>query len=446
MRVLTAIRAFAFVAVWIPVADPAAAQLTNPSPTGAPARSPQENRRPYRALFGGDPNDTTGLNLDVQLSGGYDDNVLATVDPGVDPRVQQSGFFSNASATLSFQQSGDHISFGLSGTTDLRYYRDVYDNLAVSYGGSGGLSVHPNTKTTITTRGGYFWTPLYGLWMSPAEAVPATGGLAPAMRADSPADYAVTAKGASMSYFGVEGGQALSRKATLQGGYAIRYVDFETEPRTERHESMSAGLGYRVSQYSTVRASYGQQRYSVNPDLPPQTFATIGLGVDYARTLSLSGRRTSLTVRPATELTTRDGDIQVRLAGTVALNHEMGRTWTARVSYQRGVRFLQGVDQGFFSDVVQFGLGGLVNRRVQMDAGGMYSSGENRVDGKQTYESYSGGVRVSYAMSRHVSVFTQYFYYAYQFDDSVVLLPGTPRTIDRQGVRFGLALWAPLLR
>jgi len=43
-------------------------------PLGAAAQS-VEVRRPYRGLFGGDPNDKTASSFSVELMGAYDDNV-----------------------------------------------------------------------------------------------------------------------------------------------------------------------------------------------------------------------------------------------------------------------------------------------------------------------------------------------------------------------------------
>ena len=85
-------------------------------PLAAAAQSAAlQNHRPYRALFGGDPNDSQAVNLNVQLDGGYDDNVLARNRTSVDPRYQKSGYFTGASASVSYQHAGDDVSFGLTG-------------------------------------------------------------------------------------------------------------------------------------------------------------------------------------------------------------------------------------------------------------------------------------------------------------------------------------------
>ena len=82
-----------------------------------------EVRRPYRGLFGGDPNDKTASNFSVELMGAYDDNVYGGTGTNPAPTAaQQSGFFTGLSASLTLQRAGEKLSAGLSGTSDVRYY------------------------------------------------------------------------------------------------------------------------------------------------------------------------------------------------------------------------------------------------------------------------------------------------------------------------------------
>jgi hypothetical protein len=110
------------------------------------------------------------------------------------------------------------------------------------------------------------------------------------------------------------------------------------------------------------------------------------------------------------------------------------------------MRFVQGVGQEIFADTVTAGISGLLTRRVEFGSGVTYSSGRDQPNGRHGYGTYSASARIGYALSRNVSLFTQYFYLHYRFNDSVVLPAGTPHDLGRQGVRVGLALWAPLTR
>jgi hypothetical protein len=49
------------------------------------------------------------------------------------------------------------------------------------------------------------------------------------------------------------------------------------------------------------------------------------------------------------------------------------------------------------------------------------------------------------ALSRNIAAFVQYFYYRYFYEETVLPI-GLPSEFDRQGVRFGLSFWVPLLR
>jgi hypothetical protein len=415
-------------------------------PLAAAAQSgAQQNYRPYRALFGGDPNDSQAVNLNVQIFAGYDDNVLAHGERSVDPRFQKSGYFTGATAAVSYQHAGDDVSFGVTGTTGIRYYPDNSDVIGVSHGVSGYVTLRPMKKTTLQTRAGYLWTPLYGVLVSPvSQGDPASsvtlGDLG------SSADYAVSANYATTSYAAEDVSYALSQRMSLSGGYEFRYIDFDDQRWSQRHDTVRGGFGYRTTRYSTFRVGVSRRQYRVQSLPSSQAVTDVSAGFDYGRPLSLSGRRTSLTFRPGFQIMKRNNDLQVRLSGSVVLLHEMGRTWSAQASYNRGMRFVQGVGQEIFADTVQAGIAGLVTRRIEFGSGVTYSSGRSTTSGGNSYGTFSSSARLGYALSRNVSLFTQYFYLHYRFDDSVVLPAGTPRDLGRQGVRVGLALWAPLSR
>ena len=414
-------------------------------PLAAAAQSAPLNQRPYRAIFGGDPNDSEAVNLNVQLDGGYDDNVLARNQTSIDPRYQKSGYFTGASAAVSYQHSGDDLSFGLNGFAAVRYYPDVSHMLSQSDGVSGYVTVRPLTKTTLHTSAGFSWAPLYGVWLSPVSPLDMTSTV-PLVDLGSAADYAVSPNNAATTYAASDLSQALTQRMSIHGGYAIQFVDFPDNRFSQRHDTVRGGLAYRTTRYSTFRLSVSHRQYRLNSGVQPQGVTDVSAGFDYLRPLSLSGRRTSLTVRPGFQIMKRNGDLQVRLSGSVDLLHEMGRTWSAEVTYYRGMRFVQGLGQEIFADTLQFGVNGLLTRRVHFGAGGSYSAGRNQQTSSRRYGTFASSARISYGFSRHVELFTQYFYLNYVLDNSVVVAAGTPRDLARQGVRVGLALWAPLSR
>src|SRR5688572_177611 len=120
-----------------------------------------EVRRPYRGLFGGDPNDRTASSFNVELMGAYDDNVYGGTGTNPAPTAaQQSGFFTGISATLTLQRAGEKLSAGLSGTSDVRYYNaDEFTAVAHHLGAFTGYRLSP--RTNVRMFGGVGYSPLY---------------------------------------------------------------------------------------------------------------------------------------------------------------------------------------------------------------------------------------------------------------------------------------------
>jgi hypothetical protein len=79
-------------------------------------------------------------------------------------------------------------------------------------------------------------------------------------------------------------------------------------------------------------------------------------------------------------------------------------------------------------------------------ASARYSSGESalRQDGFW-FDTYTGDLRVRYALTRKLAAFADYFYYYYDFKGDPRLLVGIPPTLERSGIRAGLMLWVPVL-
>ena len=100
-----------------------------------------------------------------------------------------------------------------------------------------------------------------------------------------------------------------------------------------------------------------------------------------------------------------------------------------------------------FADGFGAGVDGLISRRVDVSASAGYSNGESALgrDSLQ-FDTYTGNLRVRYALSRTFAMYGEYLYYYYDFRGSAQLLVGIPPGLERNGVRAGLTLWVPALR
>ena len=170
------------------------------------------------------------------------------------------------------------------------------------------------------------------------------------------------------------------------------------------------------------------------------------MGIDYNRTLAFS-RRTTLSFSTGTSAFVRERRTVYRLVGWAGLNHELGRTWTAAVAYNRNVAlidtYVDDIDEPYAYDALSTGLEGLITRRLQFTAVAQASQGRQGFSSDRDYDTYSATVGLNCAVSRYVAVGATYFYYKYDFGDNP-LPPGLLSRAERQGVRVQLTLWAPL--
>lgn len=402
-----------------------------------------EVRRPYRALFGGDPNDTTASSFSVNLMGAYDDNVRPTHGVTADPRFDDSGYLGGASASLILQRSGEKASFSLGASSSFRYYAAQQEFQSAAHGAFAQAGFRPGNRTSVQFRGGFMWAPLY----SPLLSSTGFGGdsINPAAPLELSGDYASSIRPATFTTGGADASHALTRRASLKAGYSFHRSDYTEEGRSQRSDSVRAGGSYRVTRYSSLQLNYSRTMYRLDTGAPRRDLHDFSGGIDYRRPLSFSGRRTTFTVTPGWALSERRGSLRLHASGSATLEHEIGRTWTAKAVYRRGIRFVDGVDAELLANSATAGVEGLLTRSFSLSLGTQMVVSD-KTGGTRDYTAYAGSVRGSYALSRNVSAYAQYIYFSYRFGDGMILPATVGRRLDRQGVRVGISLWTPILR
>jgi predicted porin len=300
--------------------------------------------------------------------------------------------------------------------------------------------------------GGVGYSPLYTpiFMLTPTGESPTPDGVTNAEQALSGArltgDYAIVER-ASLSYQGSFSlSQSVTSRASIGARYTARYVDFtDGEETTQRFDTVAVSGGYRLSRYSSFRAGYGLNSYRMENGVPTQRYHDFDFGIDYNRPLSLSGRRTRFTVAPGFALVSNGSGLQLRLAGSATLDHEIGRTWTARALYSRGVRFVEGADTEVLANTAQAGVNGLIGRRLRLSVEGHMILSDDEENARD-YRTTASSARLSYALSRRMSAYVQYIYYNYRFGEAVALPVTQSGRTSRQGVRVGITLWTPVLQ
>jgi hypothetical protein len=238
----------------------------------------------------------------------------------------------------------------------------------------------------------------------------------------------------------------LGARSSLTGEYAYRRTQLVDSPEAFSWQLANARFSHSVSRDAAIRAGYGygQAQNSIGQTGPEQAYHNVEIGVDYRRALSFS-RRTSVDFGTGSALVDQGGGTSFYLLADAALVREIGRTWTGRVAYRRGLQFVPGFSDPLFADTFESSIGGLISRRLSATAGGGYSGGQAGLNPDADYRTWTGSAELRFAMNRFLALSAEYSYYNYRFADSVVLPVEVPGRLDRHGFRVGLNGWLPLV-
>lgn len=411
-------------------------------------------QRPYRGLFGGneaDPNRRHSLDLQATLSGGYDGNAAADAHGGVgDPRFQRSSGFYGGALALGYTYHAGEATVSATASGTLRRYTKLDELVTEAYGAGVGVTAPLSRRTSVTAHQSISWSPYFQLGLLPPVFSPELGAVV-----GPNLDLVVSRWQAWSSYSTATLSHRFTQRSTLNLHYNRTSTDFEdTELPSVRQQFAGIAYGYGLTRNATLRLGYGYRRgdYGASQLARTPEGHTIDAGVDYSRALSFSRRTTLSFATGSTVLRTQDQsapDARTDLfaTGHVTLGHQMGRTWTASLSYARQVRFVYGFDEPILSDAVLAALGGYLGYRTNVAVQASWSSGQVSPRRElNTFGTYLASASIRHALSRFVALDANYFFYRYDFDRAAGLPSGLAPALDRQGVRVGLVVWLPLLR
>jgi len=446
------------VAVWLfgtvlaPLSLSAAEQQEAPAPDKP---LPAEVRRPYRGLFGADDQPRRRHSLTFTGSGfaAYDDDVFAeqsgNASAPVLPSQRRDGMYGGATAMLDYARAS-RVFVNLTGAVGLNKYGDRTP--VAGYRATGAVGMN-GSRGTWNLNGAAGYSPEFrlGVFVDPLH-----GGIADPFQSVS-ADYDLYNLAAYRTTLGAAGTRSLGKRTTLYGFYGRTDTLYVHDPYNYSTQGAGGAFGHGLTRHLTLRAGYeyGTANYAT-PTTRPRGMHIIDLGLEYSRALSVS-RRTQFGFTTGSALYSSNvpaiegagRDLSYRFIGTANLTHEMGRTWTALLSYRRGLDFHEGFYDPFLSDAVGATLNGLFSRRVKFAAEGNYSFGTLGFNSDSHYSSTSTSSQLQFAINRTLAAYIGYFYYRYRFDQLdpfVVVDPRFAQALERQGARAGLMATVPLIR
>jgi hypothetical protein len=136
-----------------------------------------------------------------------------------------------------------------------------------------------------------------------------------------------------------------------------------------------------------------------------------------------------------------------RASADGSIDYPFARSWVARGSLRRGLEFVPGLAQPVYANGVTAGLDGLLSRRLEIGLAGAYSQGRSALTpAASQFDTYTGSVRLQYALANSTAIHVEYLYYFYDFVGDVLVLSGAPPRLERNGVRVGLRFFVPALK
>jgi hypothetical protein len=256
---------------------------------------------------------------------------------------------------------------------------------------------------------------------------------------------------ASLEHFASYSGELgytnrIGRRQTFSAGYSYRgRTAAGVLGRFEKHGA-SARLNHEVGRGLSLRVGYGYSQAYYDERDRRYTGHNIDAGIDYSRALSFS-RRTMLSFGTGTSAARSGGStLRYYATGMARLNHEIGRTWLAALSYSRGLQYVETWPEPLFADSATAMVAGLLSRRSQVQVAVRALNGNTQSTAAGNISSYSGSAALSLALNRFVSTGLTYAYYQHGFASTIALAPGYPDDFDGHTIRASINLWAPIFQ
>jgi hypothetical protein len=421
------------------VPSPAAAQPPAPAPGGI--GSPSRPERPYRGLFGGGVGDTTqSLTLDGSLGVGTGAPPSVAAGTGPTSVFEGSGNLTG-SGTLSYTLGRDKYTVYATNTFLGDYFRQPSGNrLLPREILTAGVSLSPSSSTGVAI----------GLTYKNVPDVMASDFFDGDLDEVIPLNQNVGLTFERYNRIGTtfDVSQRLTQRIQIAGG--LSYARGMTKTKAWTILLYTGSVSYNISKGLGVYVEYkdgGQRDETLGQPHVTDRHPRTSFGVDYRKPLSLS-RRTTLSYSTGTAgVYDRKLDAyKYELIGSVNLDREIGRTWLASVGYSRDVRYIEFVGEPLLGNYVTAGLEGSFSRRVQFETNFGGSSGYlglNKEDITKT-DMYFGAVKLSVALTRMLSLTTDYGYYTYTLP-SHELLDVRAGPGRYQVFRAYLQVWLPLI-
>jgi hypothetical protein len=421
---------------------PASAQLIE-SPPGS-----------LGGVFGGrrptNPDRTSHqLEVNIDLSGGYEHSTDALFDPTLDFADQASWYASTASSAARYWVGTGRRSLQSSARGIFNYQSNADDWLIGGDAGVNSAFQFGRNLHQLTTGVQASYEP--GWVFGSFGTRPDVGGEDAALGVAPPPGVL------EQRWLILTGSAAYEHRWNRRHIMALQYrnqrlrpiegggLDSETQFASVEHQwattaNVSLLAGYRIDDNHQTGG------------IAPVRYQAIEGGLGYERRLSTS-RRYSMAVRGGvtrlmeTAATAELPLMHPTLTGTVNLS--VSRTWTLSAEVaRRTVTLLAGVSAVPVSnDSVGLSVSGTPSRKFRFAVSGSFGRTRalaSSVSPEHLTETAGGTSELRYALTPWAALSASYSFYHHRLEEELLAISGFPSRYDRHSARVGLTLWVPL--
>jgi hypothetical protein len=343
---------------------------------------------------------------------------------------QADGYSTNARLNGAFTARARKVKFDVAGGTEYRYYAG--SSTVADQGRHGRIGLEASGRTTrFTVAQTVRQLPFQQLVGLPS--ILGEEGIV-----DTSADHALNRVPNTVYGTSVAVHRTLGRDGSLMFDYDLGMS--RVAGGSGSHDVHRGGglFTQRLGRSLDLRLGYHARSRQPGPDatLRPLLTHDLDAGFAFTRGLSLT-RRTNLMFTSGSSILTSDLGRQYVLTGSAALNHMIGRTWNASLTFDRGVEFPDALPQPVVSDRVTVGIGGLWGRRMTLRARATGGIGNTTLDAAGQYRTFGAELRAAVLVGRRWHWFAEPFYFRHDAS-GVALIAGVPAATSRLGVRTGL--------
>jgi hypothetical protein len=405
-------------------------------PSIAVAQAP---RNPFADLFGRTPQregkEFTSVYLRTEIGAQWGHTLRQDVEL---PDALPAGFAAGGSVSMNGDVVRDRYQLRGQGRYGYQEYRQTPAFGAPAMDASVGANVKLTTRLNVEGGANYARSPFYQLlWFAPS----ASGSIQPldtaALLMSQNETIGATA-GITSNY---------TRRSSLSLIGFARETRFSTQPDND-FSSVGGRVRWnrQMSRDLSVHLGYGREELRAGRAGKVDRFVNelLDIGVDYAKGIEIM-RRTTFSFGTETSMTRENqGTRHFRVNGHMMLERAFNRTWLTQISGRRTTEFLPGFRSPIYTDRGEAMVAGYLSKRLilNLHAGG--GQGQVGFSDPRKFISYTGDAKLTFAMTRHLGVFTQYVYYHYQSppDPQAILI--LPR-VARQAVSVGIQTWFSLI-